>query len=76
MTAKVTAYRPMAKPATSQYENRLYFVVLEENAEVGRLVLRLHRLGRWEKNGDRYPLWLNSPERSGEEDDPMSLLEA
>lgn len=57
-----------------QYENRSYFVVLEENAESEGSYYATS-LGRWEKNGDRYPLWLNSPEKVWEKKMiPMSLL--
>lgn len=43
-----------------QYENRSYFVSFEED-EPSDVPYYITSYGRWDKNGERYPLWLNSP---------------
>ena len=44
------------------YENRSYFVVFEDDDE-SESPYYVTSLGRWDKNGEHYPLWLNSPEK-------------
>ena len=42
------------------YPDRSYFVALEEDEESG-VPIYTDSYGRWEKNGKRYPLWLDEP---------------
>ncbi len=44
------------------YENRSYFVVSEKDEE-SEAPHYVTSFGRWDKGGERYPLWLNSPEK-------------
>lgn len=42
------------------YQDRSYFVTLEDDVEHGTQSY-IASFGRWDKNGQRYPLWLNDP---------------
>ncbi len=42
------------------YQDRSYFVVLKRDEEANAQCY-IESYGRWEKNGQRYPLWLNEP---------------
>jgi len=44
------------------YEDRSYYVVFEENEE-SAAPYSVTSFARWDNKGDRYPLWLNSPEK-------------
>lgn len=44
------------------YEDRSYYVVLEEEEEAGAPYYATS-YGRWDKNGERYPLWLDDPKQ-------------
>lgn len=44
------------------YEDRSYFVVLDDEQE-GSEGYSVISHGRWKKDGDRYPLWINSPSK-------------
>ena len=44
------------------YEDRTYLVCFEADEEHdGRMVPRVHGLARWERNGLRYPIWVDNP---------------
>ena len=44
------------------YDDRSYFVVLEEDEE-SEAPFYVMSYARWRKNGDHYPLWLNTPQK-------------
>ena len=44
------------------YEDRSYYVVFEENEESSS-PYSVASFARWDNRGERYPLWLNSPEK-------------
>ena len=58
------------------YEDRTYLVYFEADEEHdGRMVPRVHGIARWERNGSRYPLWIDNPKSVFEREYfPLRLL--
>lgn len=57
-----------------QYESRSYFVVFEDDQSLD-VPYYITSYGRWDKGGERYPLWLNSPAKVWAKNMmPVSLL--
>ena len=58
------------------YENRSYYVVCNED-EHPESPYYTTSYGRWDKKGERYPLWLNSPKKVWEKNMiPIPLLDS